>query len=362
MRVPTLILPLAVAGTATAQVPLRPRAELLGPRPPVPSHYVCRRAPETPIVDGRLDDAAWDAAPWTSRFTDIEGEVRPAPRYLTRARLLWDDAFLYVGAELEEPDLWATLTARDAVIFHDHDFEIFLDPDGDTHAYFELEINTLGTVWDLFLSKPYRDGAQAENGWDISGLRSAVALRGTLNDPSDRDTAWSVELAIPWTALAPPGQAGRAPREGDQWRINFSRVEWDLVVTDGRYVKRTDPATGRPTPEHNWVWSPQHAINMHLPELWGVVQFSEEPVGREVTFREPPDEEVRWALRRIYYAQSAFFLAHSRYAAAVTELGVPGAAGVMLTLLPQAGGYEATARDARGTVWHIREDGRIWRQ
>jgi hypothetical protein len=311
------------------------------------------------VVDGGLDDPAWRRAEWTAPFLDIEGDVQPAPRYRTRAKLLWDSAYLYLGAELEEPHLWAALTERDAVIFQDHDFEIFLDPDGDTHAYFELEINALGTVWDLFLPRPYRDGGQAENGWDIGGLRSAVMVRGTLNDPSDRDTAWTVELAIPWTALAPPGLTGRAPRDGEQWRINLSRVEWDLVVADGRYRKDTDPATGKPLPEHNWVWSPQHAINMHLPELWGIVQFSEAPSGA-VAFLEPTDEDVRWALRRIYYAQSAFFRAHGRYAAAVAELGVADAAGLALTLRPRAAGYEATARGDRGAEWHIREDGRIW--
>jgi len=358
MRGLTLILPLTLAGAATAQVPVRPHAELLGPRPPVPRHYVCYHAPQGPTVDGRLGDAVWDAAPWTAAFTDIEGDVRPAPRHRTRAKLLWDEAFLYIAAELEEPDLWATLTTRDAVIFHDHDFEIFLDPDGDTHAYFELEINALGTVWDLFLPKPYRDGAQADNRWDIRGLRSAVAVRGTLNEPSDRDTSWTVELAMPWTALAPPGQTGRAPRDGDQWRVNFSRVEWDLVVTGGRYGKRTDPATGRPVPEHNWVWSPQHAINMHLPELWGIVQFAAAGSGG-MAFRDPPDPEARWALRRVYYAQSAFFEANRRYAGDLAPLGLTDLTGVTLVL--RAGGYEATAAGARGGEWRIREDGKTWR-
>ena len=358
MRFAALALLLASVQPAASQYPTKPRADLLGPHPPTPRHYVTYRAPSPPVVDGRLDDAAWRGAEWTAPFIDIEGNVRPSPRHRTRAKLLWDSAYLYVGAELEEPHLWATLTERDAVIFQDHDFEVFLDPDGDTHAYFELEVNALGTVWDLFLPKPYRDGGEAENGWDMAGLRSAVMLRGTLNDPSDRDTAWSVELAIPWAALAPPGGAGRPPRNGEQWRINFSRVEWDLVVADGRYGKRPDPATGKPTPEHNWVWSPQHAINMHLPELWGIVQFSDAPAG-DVAFREPPNEDVRWALRRMYYAQSAFFQANRRYTGDLAELGLWGMTGV--TLVVRTGGYEATASGARGAEWRIREDGRIWR-
>jgi len=34
--------------------------------------------------------------------------------------------------------------------------QIFLDPDGDNHLYYEIEINALGTVWDLLMAKPYR--------------------------------------------------------------------------------------------------------------------------------------------------------------------------------------------------------------
>ena len=81
---------------------------------------------------------------------------------------------------MEEPDIWGTLAERDSVIFHDNDFEIFIDPDGDTHEYYELEVNALGTPWDLMLIRPYRYGGPAINGWDIAGLRVGVDVRGGL--------------------------------------------------------------------------------------------------------------------------------------------------------------------------------------
>ena len=90
---------------------------------------------------------------------------------------------------------------------------------------------------------------------------------------SDRDAGWSLELALPWASLAPPGQTARGPRAGESWRVNFSRVEWNLVAAAGGYAKRTDPATGKPLAEMNWVWSPQGVIDMHRPERWGVVRF-----------------------------------------------------------------------------------------
>jgi hypothetical protein len=237
------------------------------------ARYVAVTASGPIMVDGRLDEPAWSGAAWSAPFTDIEGDIRPAPRWRTRMKLLWDSTMFYVGAELEEPDLWATLTLRDAVIYHDNDFELFLDPDGDGLAYFELEINALGTVWDLFLPKPYRQGGSAVNQWDIAGLRSAVALQGTLNRPADRDSGWTVEIAIPYAALAAEGVTTQVPADGTRWRVNFSRVEWDLEVSDDEYQKVTDPASGRPNREHNWVWSPQGVIDMHRPERWGVVEF-----------------------------------------------------------------------------------------
>jgi hypothetical protein len=239
-----------------------------------PREYRAVMADRAPVVDGVLDDAAWRAAPWSEPFVDIEGDTRPAPRWRTRIRVAWDSTHLYLAAELEEPHLWATITERDAVIFRDNDFEWFIDPDGDTHRYFELEINALGTVWDLFLDTPYRHGGRADNGWDIVGLRSAIHLDGTLNNPNDTDRGWTVEMAVPWTAFSDGGRTRVPPSPGERWRINFSRVQWQLDVVNGRYVKRTGPE-GKPLPEHNWVWSPQGEVDMHIPERWGVVVFDE---------------------------------------------------------------------------------------
>jgi hypothetical protein len=242
-------------------------------------HYICYQTPVPLEIDGRLSEGAWQAAAWSEDFVDIEGDIKPIPRWRTRVKMLWDDSYLYIGAELEEPHIWANLAERDAVLYKENDFEVFIDPDGDTHNYYELEINALGTVWDLFLNKPYREGGKAQSDWDIKGLKAAVSVRGTLNDPTDRDEGWTVEIAFPWDALAPHAPEGRAPRNGERWRVNFSRVQWHLEVVDGEYRKATDPETGEPLPEENWVWSPQGAINMHMPEMWGIVEFKKNMAG-----------------------------------------------------------------------------------
>ena len=241
--------------------------------------YEAPAANTPPLLDGVLDDAPWRIAPWTETFVDIRGEGWPQPPLATRAKIAWDERHLYVGAALEEPHLWATLADRDAIVYREHDFEVFLDPDGDGLAYYELEINALGTEFDLFLDRPYRRQGRANIGWDMEGLRTAVHLDGTLNDPTDEDAGWTVEIAIPWSALRPPdipaADAPGPPRPGDTWRVNFSRVQWPLVVVDGAYRKEREPVDWSDHPEDNWVWSPQGEIDMHIPEMWGFVRFVE---------------------------------------------------------------------------------------
>ena len=139
--------------------------------------------------------------PWTDLFVDIEGAARARPRFRTRVKMLWDSEFFYVGAELEEPHVWGTLTQHDSVIFHDNDFEVFIDPNGDNHEYYEFEINALNTGWDLLLPRPYKDGGAAVVSWEIPGLKTAVHVDGTLNDPRDMDNGWTVEIAFPWKVL-----------------------------------------------------------------------------------------------------------------------------------------------------------------
>jgi hypothetical protein len=97
-----------------------------------------------------------------------------------------------------------------------------------------------------------------------------VSVDGTLNNPGDTDRGWSVEIAFPWKALAEYAHKETPPRPGDEWRVNFSRVEWRHEIMNGKYRKVPN------TKEDNWVWSPQGVVNMHIPERWGRVRFTGE--------------------------------------------------------------------------------------
>jgi len=336
----------------------------LGADAPAPRGYVCGRAPAPIAVDGRLDDEAWKAAPWTEDFVDIEGDARPRPRFRTRAKMAWDDEFFYVAAEMEEPHVWGTLTRHDSVIFQDNDFEAFIDPDGDNHEYYEIEVNALNTGWDLLLEKPYRDGGPAVNAWEIPGLKTATHVDGRINDPVGVDRSWTVEMAIPWKVLAERAHRPTPPGDGDQWRVNFSRVQWQHFVDGSAYKK----VAGRR--EDNWVWSPQGAVDMHRPERFGYVQFSTGPPGR-ASFRPDPAGPTRDRLIRIYQAQRTYREKNGTWAATMEALGIPdepAPAGESPPIIRATrDGFEATiAREPRadGTrqTWSIRQDSRITRR
>ncbi len=291
----------AAAAGCAAQGP-RPAAPPDPAQVPAPREYRVPFAATPPTLDGRLDDAVWAKAPWTEDFVDIEGPSKPAPAYRTRVRMLWDERFLYIGAELADPHVWGTLCTHDEIVFHDNDFEVFIDPDGDGREYYELEVNALGTVFDLFLQRTYRAGGPAIHAWDAKGLVTRIAVQGTLGDPRDIDAGWTVEWAIPWSALRPPRdakidalpadqrdfgdarRAGAAPAPGAVWRINFSRVQWrhnhEQLDAQGRRTGAAPPDAGAAPyakraglPEDNWVWSPQWVVDMHLPQFWGRVRF-----------------------------------------------------------------------------------------
>jgi len=287
-----------------------------------PAHYVVGRVVEPPVIDGIIDEKAWESAAWSDEFQDIEGclSPRPKPAFPTKIKMLWDNEYLYVAAQLEEKHVWAKLDQYDQIVFYDNDFEVFIDPRNTTHHYFEIEINALNTIFDLYLPKPYNTGGSALISWDCKGLQHAVKVHGTLNDATDEDRSWTVEMAIPFKSL------DAAPRDRSLWRINFSRVEWDTQVVDGKYIKKAG-ADGKPLPENNWVWSPQGVVNMHCPERWGYLMFSDAET-QLPEFEMPYSELQRQWLWLVYYKQRKYMMEHRKYAASLQELGIDSAISI----------------------------------
>lgn len=257
------------------------------------AEYTAYRIDSPPTIDGRLDEPCWQQAPRSPRFVDLI--TGAATVHDTRVAILWDDDNLYVGFWVEEPFVEATLTERDSLIYNDNDVEIFI---AGRDAYYEVEINALGTIYEVLfvwedalatfpgLSRE-TSGARPWNGvgftehprggrvgfweWDFPGLRSAVAIDGTLNDNSDRDRGWTVELSLPWRGLELLAE-GRSlpPSNGDIWRMSFSRFN---------QYKEAPPAQD----SGGWTMSPHGVWDSHIPELFPHIVFSTKSVSdREV--------------------------------------------------------------------------------
>ncbi len=316
-------------------------------------------------IDGKLKEASWDAAPWSDYFIDIEGDKKAVPAHKTRFKLLWDAQNIYIAAELEEPNIWANVKQHDAVVFYDNDFEIFIDPDGDTHNYFEIEVNAINTIFDLFLVKPYRNGGPILINWNVQNLKSAISAKGKVNSSKGLDQEWLVEMAIPLRSLS-FGNSIQVPGKESMWRINFSRVQWDTDIIKGKYVKKTDSVTRRPLPEHNWVWSPQGVVNMHLPERWGYLHFSTQKAGTppiDVTL--PVAEKYKKYLWLLYYKQQQYRQQHRHYASELSQLNFPAVIEqtdihCTVSLEANSSQYKAVIHSSSDNEsWQINQEGKI---
>ena len=258
--------------------------------------YTAYRAQKPLQIDGRLDEESWRLAPRSPRFVDlITG--RPTV-HDTRAAVLWDDTYLYVGFWVEEPFVEATLTERDSTIWSENDVELFI---AGRNAYYEFEMNALGTIYEAFFvwQDAYEregfsavpdlsrnaEGYKPWNGvgfeahprgprlgffkWDLPGLRAAAAVDGTINDNTDRDRGWTAELALPWSGMKDLMRGdGRAlpPRDGDVWRMDFSRFNT---------YREAAPAQD----SGGWAMNAHGVWDSHIPELFPYIRFSTAPVG-----------------------------------------------------------------------------------
>jgi len=268
------------------------------------AEYTCYRAAGPILVDGKLDESSWQAAPRSTAFVDIvTGEVA---WFDTRVAMLWDDDNLYFGFTAEETDVWCTLTERDSKIYEENDLEIFI---AGRDAYYEFEINALNTIYevfwiwkDIFKPSPEFDPASQRTlvldgvgghvhprgerrgflDWDFPGLQHAVHVDGTLNKHDDVDRGWTAEVALHWKGLALMAD-GRPlpPKDGDVWRIDCSRFQ-----KIGRNGEMLNPCAG-------WTWNRHGHYDSHIPEVFPRITFSTTKVGQIGNLRPIGNRPVR---------------------------------------------------------------------
>ncbi|MFT5818924.1 MAG: uncharacterized lipoprotein YddW (UPF0748 family) [Crocinitomix sp.] len=321
-------------------------------------HYIIYKTNTACTIDGQANEKAWEEVPFSDSFMDIEGVKKP--KFDTRFKMMWSGEYLYVFAQLQEPHIWGDLMQRDTVIFYNNDFEIFIDPSGDGTKYGEIELNARNTVWDLFLNKPYRVGGSANDFWNLQSLKTAVHINGSLNNSNDTDTDWSIEMAIPMDALIELKNKPKSlPKEGEQWRINFSRVQWDHDLINGKYERKK--VNGTFQREYNWVWSNQTRINMHAPEKWGYVQFTHENSNNKIPFIPVVDEEIKQVAFELFMSAKYGDLAkhkHSIYSAQSILIEYGGPIALNATYYKTQVGFEINLSSPEsGKTYIINQEG-----
>jgi len=190
----------------------------------------------------------WLEAGSTGPFVDVlTGEVNQAAELGASAKLVYDADSLYMAFEVFDEDVRGGFdpSEQDPKLWTSDAIEILIDPDGngDNLDYYEIQVNPQNLVFDSEFDS-YRKPMQEPNGpygnqaW-ASGVRSATKLRGTLDDASDVDEGYVVELSLPWRSLR---RARRTPpTPGTMWRMNFfavgkgSACAWSPVLGEGSF-------------------------------------------------------------------------------------------------------------------------------
>ncbi len=195
----------------------------LAAEPVTLSDYECRWAAAAIEIDGKADEAAWKSAQEIIKFgLPWLKENARASKTATKAGLLWDREFLYFFADLEDHDLFADVSEHDGKCWDNDVFELFFRPSMERPAYYEFQVNALGTKFDSIMPKGGRPFEEVIKDGRFE-WKTAVVRRGTLDNRKDRDQGWSVEGRIPWTDLV---RTGGRPQAGDVWRFALCRYDY----------------------------------------------------------------------------------------------------------------------------------------
>ena len=212
--------------------------------------YHCPKVETPPVIAGLIDEQVWLRAPVVELVNTEDGA--PARQY-TKARMCWDDAYLYVAFNVQDRYILASMTQRDAPVYSEEAVEVFLNPSGDLVDYFEFEVSPRNVVFDARIANPEMGiYPQIGAGWDSHNLLTAVVVDGTLNDLSVHSRGYSVEMAIPFADMFVD-----TPKPGEVWRANLCRID------------------RHPDGDEFQSWSPtlHDPVAFHVPKRFGSIVF-----------------------------------------------------------------------------------------
>ena len=221
----------------------------------VPSYTVMRTAGKI-VLDGILDDPDWAAARPVGAF--VFPWWKDGEKEQTEAKMLWDDNFLYIAYRCDDAHIWADHYDTNSATCLDDCVEIFWNPNpaaGKTYNMFEMNCigNLLSVYNDFVTSIKLRERR-------IMVPHIARTIQGTVNNDSDTDTSWILEIAIRFTDY-PELFNAKTPKDGDMWRVGLNRC-------------------GGKVNEQFSQWSPSQTSqpSFHVPDDFGKIFFVNKPV------------------------------------------------------------------------------------
>lgn len=204
------------AGIVVAEIPSNWQPTLL---------YVnCERASGPIVIDGKGDDAAWAKITPITDFRLWKTFGKPTEK--TTFRICYDDQNIYALFECDDKDVFALYDTRDANLWESDVVELFFQPSDDSPIYYEFEVAPNNAVFDARMVNTGSGGFRRWAAWNCD-IRTATHIQGTLDHWEDRDTGYTVEIAIPISTFKEV--IGDAPLKGQVWK--FAAVRVDLSVT-----------------------------------------------------------------------------------------------------------------------------------
>ena len=158
-----------------------------------------------PIIDGLVDDRAWQGAEPLSGFTQAEPAEGQAASEPTDVRIVYDDEAIYVGVVCHDSDpsqVVVTDTRRDTGLGGQDSIQIVFDTFHDRQNGFVFGTNVAGAQFDGQVRDEGNTSSSWDGSWEVRTQRTGAG--------------WTAEFRIPLRTL----RYGPAPQT---WGLNVTR-------------------------------------------------------------------------------------------------------------------------------------------
>ena len=203
-------------------------------------------------IDGDLSEPCWQSASKLPLLNNYDGTPINENSFRSYAMTCYDSDNLYIAFVNRDHQIFSYYSFRDEFLWKEEVVEVFIDTDDFLSTYIELEISPKNVLFDSYITDTANIDLVATPLFDLEGWHTGVAVHGTINNNSDCDSLWTVEMAIPFTSLESDFNIKKI---ADYiWKINFYRLDRDDLG---------------PT---NYAWSPTYG-RFHTPSKFGKIIF-----------------------------------------------------------------------------------------